>query len=130
MDTLQRGPVVEFGVGAIAQFAEPAPQVSGAGRGWFCLQRAGLFAGLLVDRLQLLALADAGLGVGRGLPYFFFRPLVESVDGFLKKRASREAWRSIMSRSWGASRSSVFTFSSLNSSGRFQSATRTAHSRT
>lgn len=99
VNALQCGPVMNLGKRAIAQLTEPAPQVAGAFRWRVCSQALGFLAGLAVNRLKLLPAAGAGLGVGDGVPYFFFRPVVESLDGFLKKRASREAWRSIMSRS-------------------------------
>ena len=98
VDALQCGPVMNLGVGAIAQLTEPAPQVGGALRGRVCFQALGFLAGLAVNRLKLLPAAGAGLGVRNRVPYFFFRPVVESLDGCLKKRASREASRSIMSR--------------------------------
>lgn len=91
VDSLQCGPVVDLGVGAIAQLTEPAPQVGGAIRRRICFQALGFLAGLAVNRLKLLPAAGAGLGVGNRVPYFRFRPLVEPVDGFLKKRASFEA---------------------------------------
>jgi hypothetical protein len=91
VDALQCGPVVDLGVGAIAQLTEPAPQVAGAFRGRVCSQALGFLAGLAVNRLELLPAAGAGLGVRDRVRYFFFRPVVESLDGFLKKRASFEA---------------------------------------
>ena len=63
MDLLQCCPVVDLGESAVAQLAEPAPEVFKPLRGWFQLQAFGFVAGLLPDLLQSLALTGAGLGV-------------------------------------------------------------------
>lgn len=63
MDLLQCCPVMDLGVGAIAQLTEPPPEVFQTFRGLLNLQALGFLAGLLPDLLQSLALAGAGLGV-------------------------------------------------------------------
>ncbi len=79
---------MDFGVGALAQVAEPLPEVLGALWGRVQLQAFGFIAGLFPDLLQLVPVRCTGFGIGKGLRYFCFRPVVESLDGFPKKRAS------------------------------------------
>ncbi|MAC14278.1 MAG: hypothetical protein CL539_06305 [Alcanivorax sp.] len=64
MDLLQCCPVMDLGVGAIAQLTEPPPEVLHTFRGRLNLQALGFLAGLLPDLFQSLALAGTGLGVG------------------------------------------------------------------
>jgi hypothetical protein len=56
--------MVDLGIGAIAQLAEPPPEVLHTFRGRLNLQAFGFVAGLLPDLLQSFSLTGAGLGVG------------------------------------------------------------------